>query len=82
MRELIETTERWLNGLASDAELNEEWFHATGAGAGADDTGGTADYLLDEYASGVFREAACVVIRRTLDPFRLGKPRENGENSG
>jgi hypothetical protein len=73
LRKAIVTTERWLDGQASEGDLNGAWFDATAGGAGLIEGWATAHELLEDYqfAKLLPRQELCDLMRRELgNPFR------------
>jgi hypothetical protein len=73
LRSAIVTTERWLVGQASEADLNGAWFDATAGGASLMEGWATAWELLDEYefVKMLPAQELCDMIRQVLgNPFR------------
>jgi hypothetical protein len=79
----IATTERWLEGQASDDALNTAWFDATGGGASLVEAWAIADEILQVYGEAVIPAAeVCDRIRRVLgNPFVAEKGRAGPEGA-
>jgi hypothetical protein len=73
LRKAVATTERWLEGQASEDDLNGAWFDATAGGASLSEGWATAYELLMDYelAKLLPPEELCEMMRCALgNPFR------------
>jgi hypothetical protein len=73
MRKANVTTERWLDGQASEGDLNGAWFDTTPGGASLTEGWATAHELLEDYefAKLLPQQELCDLVRRELgNPFR------------
>lgn len=76
LQEAIRTTERWLDGQATEDDLNNAWFCTLGSGAGPESGWSIALELINAYAESAADDVAHLLRSELGNPFQAnhGRP--------